>query len=128
MLDDEAIDWTAFEAARARFGADFIRQLGFLREDGEGAVDEIEVAMRNCSAVRLVKPAGTLKDGAYDFGAEALGEAAERIELMGLHCVQTREEPDEVLPLVASLRALFERTLDALEKASSPLLQKNRAL
>lgn len=128
VVDEEPIDWTAFEQARARFGPDFLRRLSFLREDGERTVDQIECAMRACSAVELVKPAGTLKDGAYDFGAEALGEVAERIELAAIHCVQTRETPDEALPLVAGLRALFEGSLGQLEEASSPLLRKTRAL
>ena len=125
--DGQAIDWEAYEAARVRFGADFARVLGYLREDGESAVAAIETALRAGDAVAIVKPAGTLKDGAYDFGGDALGEAAERIEAMALHCVQRRQEPDEALPLVAGLSTLFQATMAELEAASSPLLRKSRA-
>ena len=106
-LPGEAIDWTVYERARARMGGDFQRRLAFARDDGEQALDDIEGAMRARSAVRLVKPAGTLKDCAYDFGADSLGEAAERVELLALHCVSTHDDPDEALPLVAGLRASF---------------------
>ncbi len=122
--DGTSIDWDAYEAARVRFGAEFGRVLGYLREDGEGAVAAIETAMRAGDAVAIVKPAGTLRDGAYDLGAEALGEMAERIEAMALHCVQRRDEPDEALPLVAGLSALFQATMAELEAASSPLKRK----
>ncbi len=123
-VEQSAIDWEAYEAARVRFGADFVRVLGYLREDGEQAVVTIETAMRAGDPAALVRPAGTLKDAAYDVGAEALGEVAERIESLGLHCVQRQQEPDEALPMVAGLAALFQTTMAALESSSSPLQRK----
>ena len=127
-MTDDSIDWAVYESARTRMGGDFQRRLGYAREDGELALGEIEDAMRARSAVRLVKPAGTLKDCAYDFGAEALGEVAERVELLALHCVSTRDEPDEALPLVAGLRASFAATFAELDEAASPLQRKVRAV
>ena len=98
--------------------------LGYLREDGERSVAAIEEGMRAGDAAALVKPACVLKDGAYDFGAERLGEAAETIEVVARHCVETRDTPDEALPVAAKLRPLFAETIAALEAASSPLLHK----
>lgn len=122
---DDIIDWTMFEEARARFGGGFLRMLAYLREDGETSIAAIESAVRARDAAALVKPASILKDGAYDVGAEALGEAAERIEAIARHCVEVRETPDEALPLAAGLRALFDATVEVMEDATSPLLQKS---
>ena len=121
---DEPIDWSAFEAARARFGTHFLRVLGYLREDGRSAVSAIESAVRAGDAVGLVRPACVLKDGAYDVGAEALGEAAERIEAIARRCVEVHDTPDEALPAAAGLRALFNATVARMEEEASPLLQK----
>lgn len=124
MPADEPIDWIAYEEARARLGGEFGRVLGYLREDGERSVAAIEEGMRAGDAAALVKPACVLKEEAYDFGAEALGEAAETIEVVARHCVETHDTPDEALPLAARLRPLFAETIAALDAASSPLLHK----
>ena len=121
---DDLIDWTLFEAARSRSGGGFLRMLGYLRDDGITSIAAIEAAVRARDAVALVKPASILKDGAYDVGAEALGEAAERIEAIARHCVETRDTPDEALLIAAGLRALFDATVAVMEEATSPLLQK----
>ena len=123
--DEETIDWTAFEAARVRFGARLARVLIYLREDGETAIESIAVAIRAGDAAALVKPASVLKDGSYEVGAEALGEAAERIEAIARHCVNVHETPDEALPIAADLPGLFARTVALLEEASSPLQTKS---
>ena len=124
MTPEQPIDWIAYEEARTRLGGEFGRVLGYLREDGERSVAAIEEGMRAGDAAALVKPACVLKDGAYDFGAETLGEAAETIEMVARHCVETRDTPDEALPVAARLRPLFAETIAALEAASSPLLHK----
>ena len=122
--DEDTIDWTTFEEARARFGAGLARVLLYLREDGETAIEAITAAIRAGDAAALVKPASVLKDGSYEVGAEALGEAAERIEAIARHCVNVHETPDEALPIAADLPRLFARTVELLEEASSPLQTK----
>ncbi|MGQ3177349.1 MAG: Hpt domain-containing protein, partial [Blastomonas fulva] len=60
-LEAPLINWSTFAEARATLGTDFVRILGYFREDGTKSVDAIEAAMRDKSAARLVLPAHTLK-------------------------------------------------------------------
>ena len=46
------VDWAVFGQARAELGADFVRILGYFREDGVKSVAAIEEAMRARSAGR----------------------------------------------------------------------------
>lgn len=124
MTADEPIDWTVYEEARTRLGAGLSRVIGYLREDGEAAIEAITQAVRAGDAAALVKPANVLKDGAYEVGAEALGEAAERIEAIARHCVNVGDSPEEALTTAATLSALFDHSLEALEDATSPLQTK----
>jgi histidine phosphotransfer protein HptB len=118
------IDWSRFSDARAELGADFVRILGYFREDGTKSVAAIEAAMRARSAVQLVIPAHTLKGEAGQFGAEALADLAEEIETIARNSVEWRTEPDEALPHVVKLRALFSETLESLERESNPLVER----
>ena len=74
------VDWTVYTAARAELGAQFVRILGYFREDGTKSVAAIEAAMRGANAAAMVIPAHTLKGEARQFGAEPLADLAERIE------------------------------------------------
>lgn len=118
------VDWPAFFAARQELGADFIRILGYFREDGIKSVAAIESAMRARDAVGLVLPAHTLKGEARQFGAEPLADVAEAIETVARRCVEMHEEPDEVIEQVVKLRPLFEATLAAFEKECNPLVER----
>jgi histidine phosphotransfer protein HptB len=118
------IDWNRFTEARTELGADFVRILGYFREDGTKSVSSIEQAMRARNAAYLVLPAHTLKGEADQFGAEALADLAEEIERIARNSVEWRSEPDEALPHVVKLRALFVETLDALERESNPLVER----
>jgi histidine phosphotransfer protein HptB len=118
------IDWSRFSTARAELGADFVRILGYFREDGTKSVAAIEAAMRARNAVQLVIPAHTLKGEAGQFGADALAELAEEIETIARNSVEWRSEPDEALPHVVKLRKLFTETLEALERESNPLVAR----
>jgi len=118
------IDWNRFTEARTELGAEFMRILGYFREDGTKSVATIEAAMRARNAVQLVIPAHTLKGEARQFGAEALGDAAETIETIARNSIEWRNEPDEALPYVVKLRALFVETLEALERESNPLVER----
>jgi histidine phosphotransfer protein HptB len=118
------IDWKMLAAARVELGANFVRILGYFREDGEKAVAAIESAMRAKNATALVIPAHTLKGEARQFGAEALAEAAETIEVIARDCVETRDTPDAALETVVGLSALFRETLVLLERETSPLVER----
>jgi histidine phosphotransfer protein HptB len=124
-LSDEAIiDWEAFQASRAELGADFIRILGYFREDGTKAVAAIEEAVRAQSAVAIVIPAHTLKGEARQFGADALGDLAEEIEDFARKCVEWRQSPDEIVPEVVKLRPLFIETIEAFDAETNPLVER----
>ena len=123
----DLIDWKAFQACRAQLGAGFVRILGYFEEDGTKSIGLIESAMRDRSATALVNPAHMLKGESYQFGAQALGGTAERIEMVARQCIEHRIDPDEVLPDVAKLRRLFEQTLEALQRETSPLVERRRS-
>lgn len=124
MADEPIIDWEAFQASRAELGADFIRILGYFREDGTKAVSAIEDAVRAASAVSLVIPAHTLKGEASQFGANALADLAETIETFARKCVEWRQTPEEIVPEVVKLRPLFEETLAAFDAETNPLVER----
>lgn len=118
------INWATFTEARAMLSSEFVRVLGYFREDGTKSVDEIETAMREKSAARLVLPAHKLKGEAYQFGAEQLGQLSEKIEMTARHCVETQQEPDELLEDIVGLADLFRISLTALEKEANPLVER----
>jgi len=118
------VDWAVFGRARTELGADFVRILGYFREDGIKSLTEIEEAMRARSAVALVRPAHTLKGESLQFGAEPLALLAEQIELVARRCVETRDEPDELLEVVVKLRPLFEETLALFANEINPLVNR----
>lgn len=118
------INWSIYAESRATLGGDFVRILGYFREDGVKSVAAIETAMREGSAARLVLPAHTLKSEAHQFGAEQLGLLAEKIEMTARHCVEIQESPDELLEDIVGLRELFRHSLAALEKEANPLVER----
>lgn len=124
MSDVPIIDWDIFQQARTELGADFIRILGYFREDGAKSVTAIEAAMRAGDAIALVIPAHTLKGEARQFGAEALADLAENIETFARQCVEHRETPDEFVPEVVKLRPLFTETLTSFEAEINPLVER----
>lgn len=121
------VNWAAFSRARAELGANFVRILGYFREDGVKSVSQIEAAMRAQNAAALVIPAHTLKGDARQFGAEPLGDLAESIEVLARDCVEKHEPPSEALELVVQLRPLFEATLALLERDANPLVARRPA-
>jgi HPt (histidine-containing phosphotransfer) domain-containing protein len=124
VSDVPIIDWDIFQQARTELGADFIRILGYFREDGVKSVTAIEAAMRAGDAVSLVIPAHTLKGEARQFGAEALADLAENIEAFARQCVEYRQSPDEFVPEVVKLRPLFTETLALFETEINPLVER----
>ncbi|MFA6113982.1 MAG: Hpt domain-containing protein [Sphingomonas sp.] len=127
LEDPGLIDWTVFSQARSELGAGFVRILGYFREDGVKSVAAIETAMRALNAAAMVLPAHTLKGEARQFGAEPLGELAEKIETIARDCVENRDTPDQALQSVVELRPLFDKTLTMLERESNPLVERRPA-
>jgi HPt (histidine-containing phosphotransfer) domain-containing protein len=125
--ETDLIDWTVFARSRAELGAGFVRILGYFREDGVKSVAAIEAAMRAQNAAGMIIPAHTLKGESLQFGAEPLGELAEKIELIARDCVENRDTPEEALSDIVALRPLFEATLAILERESNPLVERRPA-
>lgn len=124
VADAPIIDWEAFQQARTELRADFIRILGYFREDGTKSVAAIEEALRAKNAAALVIPAHRLKDEADQFGANALADLAESIEIDARKCVEWRQTPDELITDVIKLRPLFEETLAAFDVEINPLVAR----
>ncbi len=124
---DTIIDWSTFGTVRAELGPNFVRILGYFREDGEKSVARIEEAMHARNAAAMVLPAHTMKSEARQFGAVPLGDIAEEIEAAARHAIEIRAFPDEVLPQVAKLRPLYEQTISLLEQRANPLMSRRPA-
>jgi len=121
---DDLVDWSTFASVRAELGANFVRILGYFREDGEKSVAKIEAAMHGRDVAAMIIPAHTLKSEARQFGAEPLAQIAEEIETSARHAVEIRLFPDEILPQVAQLRPLYRTTMALLEERANPLVQR----
>jgi histidine phosphotransfer protein HptB len=120
----DIIDWIAFQSARNELGGDFIRILGYFREDGAKSVDAIEAAVRANNAVAIVMPAHTLKGEARQFGAEALGDVAEIIETHARQCIEWGHTPEDLIEHVVKLRPLFTQTFEEFDKETNPLVER----
>jgi HPt (histidine-containing phosphotransfer) domain-containing protein len=123
---DQVVNWTEFQRMRAELGANFVRILSYFREDGEKAVSQIEAAMHDRDTAALVLPAHTMKSEARQFGAELLGLLAEEIEVAARRALESHLFPDNIVPEVAKLRPLYNRTLELLERETNPLQQRRR--
>jgi HPt (histidine-containing phosphotransfer) domain-containing protein len=69
----------------------------------------------------VILPAHTLKAEARQFGAEPVAALAEEIEDAGRRAVEAGFFPDDLLPQVAQLRPLYQRTVEALDAETNPL-------
>ncbi|RYY29293.1 MAG: Hpt domain-containing protein [Sphingomonadales bacterium] len=124
---DPLVNWASFGQARSELGTNFVRILGYFREDGVKSVSQIEEAMRAGSAAAMVIPAHTLKGESLQFGAELLGELAEEIETIARLCVERHDTPTDALEQVVKLRPLFDATLQLLEREANPLVERRPA-
>jgi histidine phosphotransfer protein HptB len=122
-----AIDWVQFARTRAELGNGFVRIFGYFQEDGAKSVAAIEAAVKIGAAVPLVLPAHKLKSEAREFGAMALAEAAEHIEMVARDCVEWRQEPTSLVEYAIGLRALFDASVAMLDEKSNPLSQRRAA-
>ena len=121
------IDWNAFNQSRSELGSDFVRILGYFKEDGVKSLDAIEAAMHARSAAALVRPAHTLKGESRQFGAELLGDLSEMIEMVARRCVELQQTPDELIPEVVKLRPLFDATMEQFDRETNPLMARRPA-
>lgn len=121
------VDTAVLSRTRAQLGANFIRILGYFREDGVKSVSQIEAAMRAQNAAAMVTPAHTLKAEAQQFGAEPLAELAEGIEMIARSCVERHDTPTDAIELVVRLRPLFDETLALLDREANPLVARRSA-
>ncbi|MBR0552174.1 Hpt domain-containing protein [Stakelama marina] len=124
LANQSLVNWTSFAQARAELGVNFVRILGYFKEDGVKSVGQIEAAMRDQNAATMVIPAHTLKGESRQFGAEPLSDIAETIEQIARGCVERHDPPSEALEHVVKLRPMFESTLELLEKESNPLVAR----
>ena len=120
MSGHPQINHETLSAIRLELGAHFPRILGYFAEDGVKSVQAVEEAVANRDAVALVRPAHTLKGEALQFGAEALGYAAEYIEQAARAGVEAHSFPLDIVEFSTKLRPLFEEALVALQHAVAP--------
>ena len=118
------VNWADYSQARAELGVNFVRILGYFREDGVKSVSQIEEAMRSHNAAALVIPAHTLKGEARQFGADTLADLAEKIEVTARLCVERHDTPTGALEDVVQLRPLFDSTLALLEREANPISRR----
>ncbi|WP_260482525.1 Hpt domain-containing protein [Sphingomicrobium flavum] len=123
----DIIDWRYFDKARAELGPGFIKILGYFREDGAAAIEKIKSAMHAQNTVQLIIPSHTLKGESRQFGAEPLAQVAEKIEDVARACVEEGRFPDELIPDVVELQALFAQTVAAFDEKISPLAKRQPA-
>lgn len=126
--DEDLVDWAEFDSVREELGANFARILRYFSEDGIKSVEAIEQAIREKATVALIVPAHTLKGEALQFGARPLSVIAEKIEMTARHLVEIQQTPEELVPEAAELRPVFNATMESLQKATNPLVQRRGAL
>lgn len=125
--DESLVNWASFSQTRAELGANFVRILGYFREDGVKSVSQIEAAMRSQNATAMVIPAHTLKGEARQFGADPLADLAETIEMIARASIEQHETPSDALEHVVRLRPLFESTMALLDREANPLVPRRPA-
>jgi histidine phosphotransfer protein HptB len=109
------IDQIKLAAIRHELGAHFSRILSYFAEDGVKSIDAIEQAVQARDAAAMVRPAHTLKGESLQFGAVALGLAAEQVEAKAREGVEDHSFPLDMVEHVICLRPLFDEALTALE-------------
>jgi HPt (histidine-containing phosphotransfer) domain-containing protein len=121
VSEHPTIDHDTLNALRAELGVHFSRILSYFADDGAKSVEAIEDAVRARDVVALVRPAHTLKGEALQFGAEALGVAAEYVEEAARDGVESRSFPLDMVEYTARLRPLFAEALAALQREAAPV-------
>jgi histidine phosphotransfer protein HptB len=121
---DVVIDWARFAQARSQLGSNFVRVIGYFREDGAKSVSAIEEGMRALNPIAMVGPADLLKMDAMQIGALSVAELAEDVEYAARDCVEWQQSPETLLGNVMQLRAVLEETLEQLDREVNPLVAR----
>ncbi len=119
QANDGVVNWTTFGQTRALIGNEFVRILGYYRDDAAKNVVAIEQAFREGDAVAMVRPAHTLKGDSLQFGGESLGRLAEHIEHTARNCVEIQKSPAGLGVDIPRLRPLLIETLSQFERELS---------
>ncbi len=120
QANDGVVNWTTFGQTRALIGNEFVRILGYYRDDAAKNVVAIEQAFREGDAVAMVRPAHTLKGDSLQFGGESLGRLAEHIEHTARNCVEIQKSPAPPIDRNAvAIRARAEPGRGVAGKAAS---------
>jgi histidine phosphotransfer protein HptB len=118
------VDWARFTQARSALGENFLRAVGFFREDGAKSIATIEGALRLRNPIAIIGPADLLKADALQIGALSVAELAEDVEFGARDCVEWHQASDLLLEPVLALRAAFDDTLLQLERETNPLVMR----
>ncbi|RED16436.1 Hpt domain-containing protein [Parasphingopyxis lamellibrachiae] len=124
----DLVDWTEFDSVREELGSNFARILRYYSEDGIKSVEAIEEAIRNKVSAALIVPAHTLKGESLQFGAIRVSMIAEKIEMTARHLVEIQQTPEELVPDAAELRPALKETMERLEEATNPLVQRHHGI
>lgn len=122
MSANPILDLEKLNVLRGELGVHFPRILSYFAEDGVKSVEAIEHAVRERDTAALVRPAHTLKGEALQFGAEALGLAAEHVEKTAREALEARTFPKDIVEYSTCLRPFFEDALTALQHAAAPVI------
>jgi histidine phosphotransfer protein HptB len=118
------IDWARFAQARSQLGSNFVRVIGYFKEDGVKSVTAIEDGMRALNPIAMVGPADLLKMDAMQIGALSVAELAEDVEFAARDCVEWHQSPESLIENVIQLRVALEGTLEQLDREVSPLVAR----
>jgi hypothetical protein len=121
---EAAVDWARFAQARQQLGDNFLRLMGYFRDDGAKSVSAIEQAMRDRNPAAVIGPADLLKNDALQMGALAVAELAEDLEFGARDCVEWHQDPEILIEPVLQLRSMFESTIAQMETRINPLSQR----
>jgi hypothetical protein len=124
QTSDVVIDWARFAQARSQLGSNFVRVIGYFREDGVKSVNAIEDGMRALNPVAMVGPADLLKMDAMQIGALSVAELAEDVEFAARDCIEWHQSPEALIENVVQLRVALEGTLEQLDREVSPLVAR----
>jgi len=116
QTNNSVVNWTTFGQTRELIGNDFVKILGYYRDDAAKCVVAVEQAYKLRDAVSMVRPAHTLKGDSLQFGGEAIGRLAEHIEHAARRCVEEHSAPDSLDVEILRLRPLLIETLAQFER------------